>query len=88
MVYKIDKDNLLKRGEHREKAKADPYYLHPDDVQVIGRDTCKKPFYVKGLIGQSAMSYGSLGDRAITALSKRGAPGRRHMDEYRRRRPV
>ncbi|AOU00159.1 FMN-binding glutamate synthase family protein [Bacillus velezensis] len=70
MVYKIDKDNLLKRSEHREKAKADPYYLHPDDVQVIGRDTCKKPFYVKGLIGQSAMSYGSLGDRAITALSK------------------
>ncbi|BBP87629.1 hypothetical protein BsIDN1_12470 [Bacillus safensis] len=29
----------------------------------------KKPFHVKGLIGQSAMSYGSLGDRAITALS-------------------
>ncbi|PRR87729.1 FMN-binding glutamate synthase family protein [Bacillus atrophaeus] len=69
-VYKIDKDNLLRRSEHTERIEADPYFLHPDDVQVIGGNTCEKPFYAKGLVGQSAMSYGSLGDRAITALSK------------------
>lgn len=69
-IYKIDSDNLFRRSEHAERIKADPYFLHPDDVQVIGGSTCEKPFYVKGLVGQSAMSYGSLGERAITALSK------------------
>ncbi|MED0588888.1 FMN-binding glutamate synthase family protein [Bacillus subtilis] len=69
-IYKMDADNLFKRKEHAEHIKADPYFLHPDDVQVIGEHTCEKPFYVKGLVGQSAMSYGSLGERAVTALSK------------------
>lgn len=78
-IYKMDADNLFKRKEHAEHIKADPYFLHPDDVQVIGEHTCEKPFYVKGLVGQSAMSYGSLGERAVTALSKgsirQAAPG-------------
>lgn len=69
-VYKIDEDNLLRRKEHRKEVEASPYLLHEDDVQIIGEHTCEKPFYVKGNVGQSAMSYGSLGDRAITALSK------------------
>ncbi len=30
----------------------------------------REAIYVKGLVGQSAMSYGSLGERAVTALSK------------------
>src|SRR5699024_7685644 len=39
------------------------------DAIIIG-ESLKHPFVVKGQIGMSAMSYGSLGDRAITALSK------------------
>ncbi|MCK8453211.1 FMN-binding glutamate synthase family protein [Bacillus safensis] len=68
-VYQIDQDNLLRRSEHFKEVEANPFFLHQEDVQVIGEHTCQKPFHVKGLIGQSAMSYGSLGDRAITALS-------------------
>src|SRR5699024_11094939 len=30
----------------------------------------RHPFKIKGMIGQSAMSFGALGDHAITALSK------------------
>ena len=36
---------------------------------VIGKQTCREPFHVRGLVGQSAMSFGSLGENAITALS-------------------
>lgn len=36
---------------------------------VIGPH-CREPFRVKGLIGMSAMSYGALGENAISALSK------------------
>ncbi|UXH46649.1 FMN-binding glutamate synthase family protein [Rossellomorea vietnamensis] len=68
-VYKLDKDNLLSRREHREETEADPFLLKDEDAQVIGQHTCRYPFTVKGLIGQSAMSYGSLGEQAITALS-------------------
>ncbi|MGG3801911.1 FMN-binding glutamate synthase family protein [Metabacillus fastidiosus] len=45
------------------------YLLHDDDAIIIGPNT-KYPFALKGQIGMSAMSYGSLGDRAITALSE------------------
>lgn len=69
-LYKIDNEKLMSRKEHSEKADIDPYLLSDDDQIIIGKDQCKKPFYVKGLIGQSAMSYGSLGKNAITALSK------------------
>ncbi len=69
-IYKIDNEKLISRKEHSEHAEIDPYYLSEQDQVIIGKDTCKKPFYVKGLIGQSAMSYGALGKNAITALSK------------------
>lgn len=69
-LYKIDNEKLMSRKEHSEKADIDPFYLSDLDQIIIGKDQCKQPFYVKGLIGQSAMSYGSLGRNAITALSK------------------
>ncbi len=69
-TYHIDKDNLLKRKEHYENKVVDPYLLKDEDAVVIGAHSCRQPFKVKGLIGQSAMSYGSLGEKAITALSK------------------
>lgn len=68
-LYNIDQDNLFKRKEHREDQDIKPYYLTDDDAITIG-PSCREPFQVKGLVGMSAMSYGALGDHAITALSK------------------
>ncbi|WP_257347546.1 FMN-binding glutamate synthase family protein [Pseudalkalibacillus decolorationis] len=68
-VYHIDNEKLLNRKEHRETEDRLPYFLHEEDTVVIGGKTARKPFKAQGLIGQSAMSFGSLGDRAITALS-------------------
>jgi len=69
-VYVIDNEKLVSRKEHWEPVEVDPYYLAEQDQIIIGKESCRKPFYVKGLIGQSAMSYGALGKNAITALSK------------------
>ncbi|KMY53328.1 membrane protein [Bacillus sp. FJAT-27231] len=68
--YILLKDPLfMQREEKREDNEALAYLLHDEDAVVIG-PTAEQPFIVKGLIGMSAMSYGSLGDRAITALSE------------------
>lgn len=69
-LYKIDNEKLLSRKEHHEEDVLDPFYLTDDDAIVLGKDTVRNPFKIKGFIGQSAMSFGSLGDHAITALSK------------------
>ncbi|WP_226037470.1 FMN-binding glutamate synthase family protein [Aquibacillus saliphilus] len=69
-LYKIDNEKLFARKEHRIEEEINPYYLSDEHVIVLGKETAKKPFALKGLIGQSAISYGSLGDRAITALSQ------------------
>lgn len=65
----INEPLFTRRKESLEKHRTLAYCLHDDDAIVIGK-RCKYPFGVKGQIGMSAMSYGSLGDRAITALSK------------------
>lgn len=67
--YLLIKDGLFTRKELRVNDETLAYLLHNDDAVVIGKET-KQPFVVKGLIGMSAMSYGSLGDHAITALSE------------------
>ncbi len=69
-VYKVDEEGLMTRKEHREESQTDPYFLTDEDAVILGEHTCRQPFKLKGLVGQSAMSYGALGDRAITALSK------------------
>ncbi|SFE96805.1 FMN-binding glutamate synthase family protein [Alteribacillus iranensis] len=69
-VYEVDADNLFSRKEHREEKMADPYYLKDEDAIVLGEKTCRHPFTLKGQIGQSGMSYGALGEHAISALSK------------------
>lgn len=69
MLYEIEHEGILNRKEHRHEAKIDPFLLEDNDAIVIGAETCKYPFVAKGHIGQSAMSYGSLGKNAITALS-------------------
>lgn len=69
-LYKIDNEKLFSRKEHREEGELDPFYLTDDEAIVLGENTARHPFKIKGLIGQSAMSFGSLGDHAITALSE------------------
>lgn len=68
-IYSIDNERLFKREEHRENKHIDPYYLSDDHAVIIGEELAH-PFKVKRLVGQSGMSYGSLGGRAITALSQ------------------
>jgi glutamate synthase (ferredoxin) len=68
--YILLKDPLfLQREEKWENEDSLAYLLHDDHAVVIGPNT-KHPFTLKGLIGMSAMSFGSLGDHAITALSE------------------
>ncbi|MFJ8256723.1 FMN-binding glutamate synthase family protein [Peribacillus asahii] len=68
--YILLKDPLLSQREEKwEDEESSAYLLHDDDAIVIGPHT-RHPFIVKGLIGMSAMSYGSLGHHAITALSE------------------
>lgn len=69
MRYVMDAEGLFSRREHREEVTAQPWLLPDEDAVVIGPD-CASPFRVHSLLGQSAMSYGALGDHAITALSK------------------
>ncbi|RYG72340.1 FMN-binding glutamate synthase family protein [Lentibacillus lipolyticus] len=68
--YLLVKDPLFtQREEHLEEEESPSYLLDEEDTIVIG-ENCKYPFRARGQIGMSAMSYGSLGDRAITALSE------------------
>lgn len=68
--YLLIKDPLFtQRIEKMEEDKSLAYLLRDEDAVVIG-ENLKHPFVVKGLIGMSGMSYGSLGKNAITALSK------------------
>ncbi len=68
--YLLLRDPLFtQRKEKMEENSSSAYLLKDEDAVVIG-PTTKHPFIAKGLIGMSAMSYGSLGKNAITALSK------------------
>lgn len=68
--YLLIKDPLFTpREEQLEKHESSVYLLEEDDTIVIG-EKVKHPFKARGQIGMSAMSYGSLGDHAITALSE------------------
>lgn len=68
--YLLIKDPLLtQRVERLEKEASSGYLLDEKDAITIGENTTY-PFTVRGPIGMSAMSYGSLGKNAITALSE------------------
>lgn len=68
-LYQVEEDNLFTRKERIVEREVGPYLLMEEDSIVIGKATCREPFHVRGLVGQSAMSFGSLGENAITALS-------------------
>ncbi len=57
------------REEVFKKHTSQAFLLDDEDAIVIGPNV-RQPFVVKGQIGMSAMSYGSLGKNAITALSE------------------
>lgn len=68
--YVLLKDTLFtQRQEEFRDELSDAYLLHEEDAVVIGKNL-PHPFKVRSLIGMSAMSFGSLGDHAITALSE------------------
>ncbi len=69
--YVLLKDTLFsQRKENYEEELTLAYLLDDQDVVSIGEGSVKNPFRVKGLVGMSAMSYGSLGKNAVTALSE------------------
>ncbi|MGM9928470.1 MAG: glutamate synthase-related protein [Bacillus sp. (in: firmicutes)] len=67
--YIIDRESLVARHEHFEETSIKPWIYTDQDAIIIGERTCEHPFYLKSPIGMSAMSYGALGENAITALS-------------------
>lgn len=68
-IYKVDNERLFQRDEHRDQTDIDPYYLTDDNAIILGNNL-RHPYKIKRLVGQSGMSYGALGGRAITALSQ------------------
>ena len=63
----------------------DPYYLSDDHAVIIGEELAH-PFKVKRLVGQSGMSYGSLGGQRLLHYLRTCTCWL--MDEYRRRRII
>jgi len=66
--YVIEDEGLFSRNEKQEEAEARPWTLPPSHRPVIGEDL-PHPWPLRGLIGMSAMSYGSMGRHAIQAYS-------------------
>lgn len=66
--YVLLREGLFSRKEVRVRDELCAYLLDEADAVVIGKG-CRHPFVVRGPIGMSAMSYGSLGSHAISALS-------------------
>lgn len=67
--YVTDKETLFARKEHTVDAEIKPWLYRDEDAIIIGEHTCAEPFKLKSPVGMSAMSYGALGENAITALS-------------------
>ncbi len=68
--YVLIKDPVLTGRKERLKQEISYAYLLPEEDAIVIGEKTKQPFVVRGQIGMSGMSYGSLGDRAITALSE------------------
>lgn len=68
--YNIKEEGLFSRKEKFVEEITAPYLLPESEAIVIGGNRVRQPFKVLGQIGMSGMSYGSLGENAIQALSK------------------
>ena len=61
-------EGLFSRIEHLEEVEVSPWTVPEEDAVIIGPD-CKEPWKVRGPVGMSAMSYGALGENAISSMS-------------------
>ncbi|UEX90829.1 FMN-binding glutamate synthase family protein [Staphylococcus ratti] len=68
-IYEIKRESLFNRKENVKATEITPYYLEQQHYIKFGEDL-KHPYLAKRLVGQSGMSFGALGSKAITALSK------------------
>ena len=64
----VGTEGLFSRKEHLEEVKVSPWILNPEDAVVIGPN-CRESWHVRGPVGMSAMSFGALGENAISAMS-------------------
>jgi len=64
----VGTEGLFSRKEHLEEVQVSPWTLNEKDAVVIGPN-CREPWHVRGPIGMSAMSFGALGENAISAIS-------------------
>lgn len=67
--YVTDKDTLFARHEHSVEGQLKPWFYNKQDAIVMGKETCRFPYIIKSPVAMSGMSYGALGDHAISALS-------------------
>ncbi|MFQ6677102.1 MAG: FMN-binding glutamate synthase family protein [Fidelibacterota bacterium] len=61
-------EGLFSRREHLEEVEVQPWLLRDEDAIIIGKD-CDIPWRLKGPVGMSAMSFGALGENAISSMS-------------------
>lgn len=66
--YTTDDEGLFSRSEHIVDREVSPWLLTDEHSLVLGGDL-PHPWRARGLVGMSAMSYGSLGRRAIRTMS-------------------
>ena len=64
----VGTEGLFSRKEKLEEIDVQPWLLKEEDAIVIG-PKCKTPWKVYGPVGMSAMSYGALGENAISSMS-------------------
>ena len=64
----VGTEGLFSRKEHLEEVEVSPWTVPDEDAIIIGPD-CKEPWKVRGPVGMSAMSYGALGENAISSIS-------------------
>jgi glutamate synthase (ferredoxin) len=64
----VGEERLFSRKEHLEEVWVCPWTLPEEDAIIIGSQ-CREPWKIHGVVGMSAMSYGALGDHAISAMS-------------------
>ena len=85
--YVLLREGLFSRKEVRVRDELCAYLLDEADAVVIGKG-CRHPFVVRGPIGMSAMSYGSLGIPCHFRPVGRPRNGPGDVDEHRRGRDL
>jgi glutamate synthase domain-containing protein 2 len=64
------KELVFPKKEKMVDSEMKPWLYVDREAIIVGEHTCKHPMVLKSPIGMSGMSFGALGDHAISALSK------------------